>query len=140
MIASRTRLRLLMAADPIRTRIATILVLLGSASALALVTIEHRTATLLGNTLCLSAATCAISLPLGVVLAWLLVRTDLPGRRAGLVLFGVMLFVPLYLQAAAWQAGFGLQGWYTTEGGLPVLLEGWAGAVWVQAVAAVPWV
>ena len=140
MIASRTRLRLLMAADRVRTRIGTILVLLGSASALALVTIEHRTATLLGNTLCLSAATCAISLPLGVVLAWLLVRTDLPGRRAGLVLFGVMLFVPLYLQAAAWQAGFGLQGWYALAHAAPVWLDGWTGAVWVHAMAALPWV
>lgn len=92
------------------------------------------------NTLLLAGATCAISVPLGTVLAWLLVRTDLPGRKAALVLLGTMLFVPLYLQAAAWQAGFGLQGWYTLACEGFVLLEGWRGAVWVHAMAAVPWV
>jgi iron(III) transport system permease protein len=125
------------------------LLLLGSVVSLLL---DARTASLLRNTLLLSAATCAISLPLGTVLAWLLVRTDLPGRRAALVLFGVMLFVPLYLQAAAWQAGFGVQGWFThalgqgllkSMGGWCVsrtLLEGWTGAIWVHAMAALPWV
>ncbi|MBN2294492.1 MAG: iron ABC transporter permease, partial [Pirellulales bacterium] len=70
----------------------------------------------------------------------LLSRTDLPGRRVGLGLMVVMIFVPLYLQAAAWQAGFGLQGWYTLATRGPVLLEGMAGATWVHAMYAVPWV
>jgi len=51
-----------------------------------------------------------------------------------------MLFVPLYLQAAAWQAGFGLQGWYTLAYRAPVWLDGWSGAIWVHAMAALPWV
>ena len=114
------------------------LLVLGSLASLML--LDARTASLLGNTLFLSATTCAISLPLGTILAWLLVRTDLPLRRAGLVLFGVMLFVPLYLQAAAWQAGFGIQGWYTLGYAGPVWLEGWTGAIWVHAMAALPWV
>ena len=92
------------------------------------------------TTLRLTLATCAISVPLGVALAWLLTRTDLPGRRAGLGLLGLMLFVPLYLVAAAWQAGFGQQGWLGLAYGLPPLLEGWTGAVWIHAMAAVPWV
>ncbi|MHC4177630.1 MAG: ABC transporter permease, partial [Planctomycetota bacterium] len=71
------------------------------------------------NTLLLCGATCAISLPLGSVLAWLLTRTDLPGRRIGMVLLGLMLFLPLYLQAAAWHAGFGVQGWFTRAVALP---------------------
>jgi len=99
-----------------------------------------RTWTLALNTLFLSAATCAISLPLGTVLAWLLVRTDLPGRRAGLLAVGLMLFVPLYLQAAAWQAGFAVQGWWTLGWQTGVWLTGWAGAIWVHAMAALPWV
>ncbi len=114
------------------------LLVLGSLAWLML--LDARTASLLGNTLFLCATTCAISLPLGTILAWLLVRTDLPFRRAGLVLFGVMLFVPLYLQAAAWQAGFGIQGWYTLGYAGPVWLEGWTGAIWVHAMAALPWV
>ena len=75
---------------------------------------DARTWSLALNTLLLTGATCAISLPLGSVVAWLLTRTDLPGRRVGMVLLGLMLFVPLYLQAAAWHAGFGVQGWFTS--------------------------
>lgn len=101
---------------------------------------DARTWSLAVNTLLLCGATCAISLPLGSVLAWLLLRTDLPGRRVGMVLLAVMLFVPLYLQAAAWQAGFGLQGWWTLLIDTPPWLEGFRGAVWVHSTAAVPWV
>ncbi len=92
------------------------------------------------NTLVLASVTCAISLPLGVGLAWLLMRTDLPGRKVAMRLLTVMLFVPLYVQAAAWQAGFGLQGWYTLAFAGPVWLEGWSGAIWVHVMAALPWV
>lgn len=58
---------------------------------------DARTWSLALNTLLLTGVTCAISLPLGSVLAYLLVRTDLPGRRIGMVILGLMLFVPLYL-------------------------------------------
>ncbi len=96
------------------------------------------------NTLLLAGATCAISLLVGIPLAALLLRTDLPGRRPALALLGAMLLVPVYLQAAAWQAGFGLQGWATLAAGgsgvWPVVLHGWTGALWVHAAAALPWV
>jgi iron(III) transport system permease protein len=51
-----------------------------------------------------------------------------------------VLFVPVYLQAAAWQAGFGVQGWYTLVSHSEAWLAGWTGAAWVHAMAAVPWV
>lgn len=101
---------------------------------------DPRTASLVRNTLWLAGWTCAGSVPLGTALALLLARTDLPGRRAGWALVGLMLFMPLYLQAAAWMSGFGLQGWFPAVTGGPVLLDGWTGAVWIHAVAAVPWV
>ena len=82
----------------------------------------------------------AVSLPLGTALAWLLVRTDLPGRRMALLVLGLLPFVPLYLQAAAWQAGFGPQGWCTLASSGPAWLQGWPGAIWIHAMAAVPWV
>ncbi|MCX7425803.1 MAG: ABC transporter permease subunit [Planctomycetia bacterium] len=100
---------------------------------------DSRTWTLLLNTALLAAAVTAISVPVGTLLAWLLARTDVPGRRIGVALLAAMLFVPLYLQAAAWQAGFGLQGWYTLAFGGPVWLEGFRAAVWVHAMAAIPW-
>ena len=51
-----------------------------------------------------------------------------------------MLFVPLYLQGAAWQAGFGFEGWCTLALATPAWLQGFAGAIWVHSVAALPWV
>ncbi len=117
-----------------------VLVLLVSASAIAFVSMDERSAGLMLNTLKLAIATCAVSMPLGTLLAWLLVRTDLPGRKGCLVLFGVMPLVPLYLHVAGWEAGFGIQGWHTLAWAGPPLLEGWRGALWVHALAALPWV
>ena len=101
---------------------------------------NDRSWSLLANTLLLAAATSALSVPAGTLLAWLLVRTDVPGRKAALIVLGVLLFVPLYLVAAGWQAGFGVQGWLTLRCNGPVLLQGWAAVLWIHAVAALPWV
>jgi iron(III) transport system permease protein len=102
--------------------------------------LDSRTLSLLLNTLYLAAATCAVSVPLGVVLAGLLWRTDFPGRNFWRAVLTAMLFVPLYLQAAAWQAGFGLQGWWTAITQWPPPVDGWRGAIWIHAMAALPWV
>ncbi len=107
---------------------------------LPLLLVDRRSWSLLAGTLDLVVRTLAVSLPLGTVLAWLVVRTDLPGRRIAAGLLAVALFVPLYLQAAAWQAGFGLQGWYTEVWRGPPLLDGASGAAWIHAMAALPWV
>ena len=95
------------------------------------------------NTLLLAIGTGAVSIPPGALLAWLCFRTDLPGRQAATALLMGLLFLPLYLQAAAWDAGFGSQGWFYIADpawGAWALLSGWRGAIWVHAVAAVPWV
>ncbi len=101
---------------------------------------DYLTWTLVRNSLWLTTATCALSLPLGTAMAWLLVRTDLPGRRTALLVLALLPFVPLYLQAAAWQAGFGAQGWCTLSWQGPAWLQGWPGAIWIHAMAALPWV
>jgi iron(III) transport system permease protein len=110
-----------------------------AAIALAAFVIDARLAGLLGNTILLVAGTLAISLPLGIAAAVLLTRTDMPGRRVALALLASMLLVPVYLQAAAWQAGFGLQGWITLNWTGDVWLSGFPAAVWVHGLAAVPW-
>lgn len=95
------------------------------------------------NTTQLATLTSLFSLPTGTLLAVLLFRTDLPWRRTWLVMLCSFLFMPLYLQCAGWQAGFGQQGWYMLASGslgVPALLSGWRGAVWVHSLAAVPWV
>lgn len=96
---------------------------------------------LAGNTLLLAVVTVALALPPGIVLAWLLVRTDLPLRRFWLGVLIVQVFVPMYLHAAAWQAVFGITGWFTRLFDPPwVLLATWRGAIWVHVVTSIPWV
>lgn len=86
----------------------------------------------------------AIALPIGSVLAVLLVKTNVPGKRMAIWLLVSMLFIPLHLFAAAWRAGFGTLGWYTQlgAGDAPVdpLLRGMPAAVWIHGLAAVAWV
>ncbi len=96
------------------------------------------------TTLELVAASSLISVPVGAFLAVLFVRTDLPGRGLWRLLLVLQLFVPLYLHAAAWRAGFGVTGvfthWTKVAGTPVVLLEHWRGAIWTHAVASLPWV
>jgi iron(III) transport system permease protein len=91
------------------------------------------------ETLKLVGTTLALALPAGVGLAYLLERTDLPGRRLlrGLLLLG--LFVPLPLHALAWLGAFGNLGRQQALGGAPIL-AGLFGAAFVHAMAALPWV
>ena len=92
------------------------------------------------NTVLLAGAVGSASLLLGAPLAFLLARTDVVGRKLWTLLLLTLLFTPLYLQAAAWQAAFGLQGWYTVATASPALLDGWRGAIAVHTLAAIPWV
>jgi iron(III) transport system permease protein len=101
---------------------------------------DPRGRTLLTNTLAYAGAVSAASMLLGAPLAFLLARTDVPGRRLAGVALSAILFTPLYLIAAAWQAGFGFQGWLSLAVGGVSLLDGWRGAVFIQTMAAVPWV
>ncbi len=104
---------------------------------------DQRSRLLALNSLLLAAGTCALALPWGAALAALLVRTDLPARKPALLVLGVMLFVPLYLQTAGWQVGFGLGGWcvgFHEAGAAEPLLSGWRGAIWIHAAAVLPWV
>lgn len=118
------------------------------AATLFFVSSESRTRLLVLNSLKLAAGAGALSLPLGTLLAFLLVRTDVPGRRAALVLLAGLLFLPLYLQALAWDAGFGTHGWYSlarTARSQPMSatvadVRAWQAAIWIHGVAALPWV
>lgn len=64
----------------------------------------ERTLQLLGRSLGLTAVVVAACLVLGVSLAWLTVRTDLPGARAWSVLATLPLAVPSYVAAFVWLA------------------------------------
>src|SRR5262245_50477950 len=58
---------------------------------------------LAGNTALLAGGTALLALPVGILAAVLLFRSDLPGRRALRFLVVMSLFVPLPLILAAWQ-------------------------------------
>lgn len=81
---------------------------------------QPRTLLIMANSAVLTAAVTASSIALAVPLAWLLVRTDLPGRRAWTVLLILPLVVPSYVGAFALLAMFGprgiLQGWLAPLG------------------------
>lgn len=96
----------------------------------------------LGNTLSLVAAVIALSVPAGSVAAWLCVCCEWPGRRWVVRGGGGLLFLPLFLQASAWDAALGRQGWIgpcVGWGGVP-LIDGWMAAIFLHAVTALPWV
>ncbi len=123
------------------------LILLAAAGVLAIVSLWHfepRVGGLWLHTACLAAGACLLALPLGGLAAVVIYKTDAAGREFAGLLFIGMLFVPLFLIAGAWDAGFGLQGWHTLaalgEGGHEPWLRGWRAAIWIHALAAVPWV
>src|SRR5262249_39597866 len=108
---------------PWRILLALLLLLLLAAPALApFVDLLHHAAgwrawleadrllALAGNSLALVAGTLALALPLGVVGAVLLYRTDLPARPLWRYVTVVSLFVPLPLFTSAWQATLGTTG------------------------------
>lgn len=95
---------------------------------------------LASRSLLLALETLALSLPLGTIAAWLLLRSDLPGRKVIGSIIAVLLFIPLFLQASAWQAGFGMEGWYSASASGEPWLTGWNAAVWVHVLAAIPWI
>jgi iron(III) transport system permease protein len=104
----------------------------------------RRLAVLAGNTGRLILGTLAVALPAGTLLAVLLARTDLPGRRLLAALLVLPLFIPLPLVATGWQAVLGAGGW------LPLLplaggewvpwSQGLGSAVFLHALAGLPWV
>jgi iron(III) transport system permease protein len=106
--------------------------------------LEPRVVRLWLNTACLAAGACLIALPVGAIAALIIDKTDAPNRRAAALVLSAILFVPLYLVAGAWDAGFGVQGWHTLSTNPHLAhepwLRGWRAAIWVHGLSAVPWV
>lgn len=94
------------------------------------------------TTLQLAFSVALFATPIGVYCSTWLVRWNWGGRSLAIVLLFCLATVPLYVQAAAWEAGFGKLGWYTVAQGPNITpwLSSWRAAVWVYGVAAIPWV
>ena len=84
-----------------------------------------RVAELLGNTLALIALTLPICILLGVTIAWLTERTDLPGRRLISALAVAPLAIPAFIHSYAWVS-------------LVPSIHGLSGAVLVSVLAYFP--
>ena len=72
--------------------------------------LRMRTVWLIARTVGLATAVTLASIVIGVPLAWLTVRTDLPGRRIWAVLVSLPLVIPSYVGAFALLAAFGPRG------------------------------
>ena len=94
------------------------------------------------NSLLICCGCIAVSVPLGAVLAVLLMRTDVYGRRALGIALGSQLAVPLYVFAGSWNAGFGSQGWWPLAQVVAVKFDVAAllAVIFIHSVAAIPWV
>jgi iron(III) transport system permease protein len=97
---------------------------------------EARTLRLVWSTVRLAVATTALALVIGVAIAWLVERTDLPARRAMGLVAVLPLVVPTYVGALALVAAFGPRG-LAME--IPGLLGFW-GATLVLALSTYPYV
>lgn len=64
--------------------------------------LNDRTAALAARSLALAAAVALACILIGVPVAWLVTRTDLPGGRAWLVVSALPLAIPSYVTAYAW--------------------------------------
>jgi iron(III) transport system permease protein len=71
---------------------------------------RSQTLELVLGTAGLVASVTACSVAIGVPLAWLVVRTDLPGRRVWAVLAALPLVIPSYVAALALLGAFGPRG------------------------------
>lgn len=94
------------------------------------------------NSVQVAGMTSLIAIPLGSFLGLAIFRTRIPGQRFFLFAFVAALLIPLYIQAASWDAGFGRLGWFPMVGGENPgpLLDDWVAVIWIHAMAATPWV
>ncbi len=108
--------------------------------------LRWRTVAVVVRSIGLATAVTAVAVALGVPLAWLTVRTDLPRRRTWAVLAALPLVVPSYIGAYLFVAALGprglVQGWLQNLAGVERLpdIRGFGGATLVLALYTYPYV
>lgn len=110
--------------------------------------LQGRIWSLLGNTLALVASVTGGTLLIGVSMAWLTERTDLPGRKVLRWLLALPLAIPSYIGAVIHLALLRPRGgllplWLADKLGHPVNLPsplGWAGATFILTLFMFPYV
>lgn len=102
---------------------------------------ENSLRTAVGNTLLLTLARQVIALPVAILLAWLIARTDLPGRGFFEFAFWLSFFLPTLTVTLSWillldpQYGLINQGVKRLIGLAPLSIYSFWGIVWTHLVA-----
>ncbi|KHF39079.1 ABC transporter permease [Halalkalibacter okhensis] len=73
--------------------------------------LDGRIPQLLWNTFSLTAAVTVCAIAIGVSLAWIVIRTDLPGRKMWQWVLALPLVIPPYVGAVTYIIVFGPSGW-----------------------------
>lgn len=110
--------------------------------------INNRIPYLLWNTLSLSVTVTFLSTTIGVLLAWLVNRTDLPGKRIWKGLLALPIVIPPYIGAVTYIIVFGPRGWLfqlinqaaTQVNELPFTIYSFFGVVLVMTLFTYPYV
>lgn len=110
--------------------------------------INNRIPYLLWNTLSLSVTVTFLSTTIGVLLAWLVNRTDLPGKRIWKGLLALPIVIPPYIGAVTYIIVFGPRGWLfqlinqaaTQVNELPFTIYSFSGVVLVMTLFTYPYV
>jgi ABC-type Fe3+ transport system permease subunit len=92
------------------------------------------------HTLVVSGGAALLATVLAVILSYGIYFARIPLGRLCAGWISSMLLIPVYVQATAWSAGFGIQGWFRLSQVDAAKYPSWgiASAVWIHAVAALP--
>lgn len=105
------------------------------------VILDQRVPGLLWNTLSLAAVVAGATAVIGVGLAWLVHRTDLPGRKIWRWLLALPLAIPPYVGAMSYIVVLGPRGWVSQAfGSSPLPIFSFAGVAFVLATFTYPYV
>ncbi len=103
--------------------------------------LDARIPQLLQNTLAITLATTFFSIVLGVSLAWLVYRSDVPGRKIWQWLLALPLMLPPYVGAVAYIMVFGPVGWVRDVfGQTPINIYSFGGVLLVLTLFKFPYV
>ncbi|KAB2951167.1 iron ABC transporter permease [Heliorestis acidaminivorans] len=103
--------------------------------------LDTRIPILLYNTLSLTIVVTFFAIVIGLSLAWLVIRTDLPGRKTWQWLLALPLLIPPYVGAITYIIIFGPRGWVRDWLGAPLfnIYDFW-GVVFVLTMFTYPYV
>ncbi len=102
--------------------------------------LDQRIPALLFSTLSLAAVVTAAGVSIGLILAWLVVRTDLPGRRFFRWALAIPLVFPTYVGALSYIMAFGPVGVIKNWLDLPFDIFSFPGVALVMTIFTYPYV